>query len=469
MQTFSADGFNSNLSLISGSSVCERNLYKTLKNTVPVISAAIYKIIRLMGRFQIQTGSENLDRDINRFLKNIRVNACETGIESFLSCYLEQMLVYGTAVGEIVLDRKHKNISALYNASLDDVQIISDGNPLDIKICTQNSDGSLSPVKYPALVLCSSIMPEPGQIYGTSVLKGLPFIGQILMKIFNAVGTNWDRIGNVRFAVSYKPNENERSFSKERAKTIADEWSKAMKSSSPKDFITVGDVSIKVIGAASLPVKLPSNAMGIDDNYLPWLHSFYLFDKCITRIQGASKTNWLQQSRNIQLWGVDIRFQDAFQLGAKHNATRHLSVIDALLSYPVASSKQLLFLHIIQTKRKHAAQMAHAVRPVQLIKIKDYLGIAIRKEREAFGLQFLLQLQIIVYLAIANQGQRLVVIEKRLLSILQTDNGQTDLSHSAMLVRPSAFVFRSAIAHLIIHLLNLRQIIFCDSRIAIHH
>ena len=261
VQTFSADGFNSNLSLISGSSVCERNLYKTLKNTVPVISAAIYKIIRLMGRFQIQTGSENLDRDINRFLKNIRVNACETGIESFLSCYLEQMLVYGTAVGEIVLDRKHKNISALYNASLDDVQIISDGNPLDIKICTQNSDGSLSPVKYPALVLCSSIMPEPGQIYGTSVLKGLPFIGQILMKIFNAVGTNWDRIGNVRFAVSYKPNENERSFSKERAKTIADEWSKAMKSSSPKDFITVGDVSIKVIGAenqipdSNIPVR----------------------------------------------------------------------------------------------------------------------------------------------------------------------------------------------------------------------
>ena len=261
VQTFSADGFNSNLSLISGSSVCERNLYKILKNTVPVISAAIYKIIRLMGRFQIQTGSENLDRDINRFLKNIRVNACETGIESFLSCYLEQMLVYGTAVGEIVLDRKHKNISALYNASLDDVQIISDGNPLDIKICTQNSDGSLSPVKYPALVLCSSIMPEPGQIYGTSVLKGLPFIGQILMKIFNAVGTNWDRIGNVRFAVSYKPNENERSFSKERAKTIADEWSKAMKSSSPKDFITVGDVSIKVIGAenqipdSNIPVR----------------------------------------------------------------------------------------------------------------------------------------------------------------------------------------------------------------------
>ena len=247
IQTFSADGFNSNLSFLSASSVCERNLYKTLKDTVPVIDAAIYKIIRLMGDFEIKTGSDTLDTEINKFLKNIRVNACETGISSFLSCYLEQMLVYGTAVGEIVLDRKHKHISALYNASLDDVQLISDGNPLDIKICTQNSDGSLSPVKYPSLVLCNSIMPEPSHIYGTSILKGLPFIGDILMKIFTAVGTNWDRVGNVRFAVSYKPNENERAFSKERAKTIAEEWSKAMKSTSPKDFITVGDVSITVI------------------------------------------------------------------------------------------------------------------------------------------------------------------------------------------------------------------------------
>lgn len=261
IQTFSADGFHSNLSFMSNSSVCERHLYKTLKDNIPVIDAAIYKIIRLMGNFSIQTGSDTLDTDINRFLKNIRVNACETGITSFLSCYLEQMLVYGTAVGEIVLDRKHKHISALYNASLDNVQLISNGNPLDIKVCTQNSDGSLSEVKYPSLVLCNSIMPEPSHIYGTSVLKGLPFVGNILMKIFTAIGTNWDRVGNVRFAVSYKPNENERAFSKDRAKTIAEEWSKAMKSTSPKDFITVGDVSIKVIGAdnqipdSNIPVR----------------------------------------------------------------------------------------------------------------------------------------------------------------------------------------------------------------------
>ena len=263
IQTAVSDGYQNDFSsfLKTSRSVCERSLYKSLKDSVPIIDAAISKIIRLMGDFTIKTDSHVLNEQINCFLKNIRVNACETGIQSFLSSYLQQLLIYGTAVGEIVPDRSCKNISALYNASLDDIDLAYDGNPLNIKICSVAKNGDRIPVKYPSLILCSAIMPEPGQIYGTSILKGLPFIADTLLKIFNAIGTNWDRVGNVRFAVSYKPSENERSFSKDRARLIAEEWSKAMKSSQPKDFITVGDVSIKVIGAenqipdSNIPVR----------------------------------------------------------------------------------------------------------------------------------------------------------------------------------------------------------------------
>ena len=263
IQTAVSDGYQNDFSsfLKTSRSVCERSLYKSLKDSVPIIDAAISKIIRLMGDFTIKTDSSVLDEQINCFLKNIRVNACETGIQSFLSSYLQQLLIYGTAVGEIVPDRSCKNISALYNASLDDIDLSYDSNPLNIKICSVAKNGDRIPVKYPSLILCSAIMPEPGQIYGTSILKGLPFIADTLLKIFNAIGTNWDRVGNVRFAVSYKPSENERSFSKDRARLIAEEWSKAMKSPQPKDFITVGDVSIKVIGAenqipdSNIPVR----------------------------------------------------------------------------------------------------------------------------------------------------------------------------------------------------------------------
>ena len=239
----------------------ERRLYRELRERIPVIDAAVSKLIRLIGGFRIKCGSKENEADINAFLADIRVDGCGRGINSFISVQLGELLTYGTAVGEIVLDGSGKNIAGLYNASLDDVEFVMEGNPFDVKILA--SDGfTKKPVKYPALIMCSTILNEPGKIYGCSVLRGLPFVGDILGKIFNAVGTNWDRVGNVRFAVSYKPGENDRSLSKERAKQIASEWSKAMKSSEPTDFISVGDVDIKVIGAdnqipdSSVPARL---------------------------------------------------------------------------------------------------------------------------------------------------------------------------------------------------------------------
>lgn len=227
----------------------EKHLYRSLREAVPIIDAAIYKIIRLVGGFKVRCSDISTQNRLNDFLANVRVNSCGVGIDSFISTYLEQLLTYGTAVGEMVLNYDGSEITALYNSSLDDVEIIAGSSPFDIKICSVSGYGECVPVKYPELVMCSAIMPEAGKVYGTSILKGLPFVSDILLKILNSIGTNWERVGNVRFAVTYKPTENDRSFSKERAMQIASEWGKAMKSREPRDFVSVGDVSIKVIGA----------------------------------------------------------------------------------------------------------------------------------------------------------------------------------------------------------------------------
>lgn len=251
VQTAVSDSYNLGLpfSSLKTQTVCERRLYKSLRDNLPIIDAAVYKIIRLVGGFRVRCSDEKAEKKLAHFLSTVRVNGNQVGIESFLSTYLDQLITYGTAVGEIVPDSGCRRIAALYNASLDDVELAEGSGPFDIKFFLRSSTGGRMPVKFPSLVLCSTLMNEPGKVYGTSVLRGLPFISDILLKIINAVGTNWDRVGNVRFAVSYKPGENDRSFTKERAAQIASEWSKAMKSSEPKDFVSVGDVSIKVIGA----------------------------------------------------------------------------------------------------------------------------------------------------------------------------------------------------------------------------
>ena len=229
----------------------EYQLYSALREAVPVIDAALEKIVRLVGRFSIECGSKHLEKDINLFLQTVRSGAGNRGIDSFFAVYLSQLLTYGSAVGEIVLNGDGSEIYSLLNVPLKNIELTYDSNKIDILVCLSDLAGEKKILPYQNLLFVSTLNPEPGQLKGCSLLKGLPFVSGILLKIYNTIGVNWERVGNVRFAVTYKPSgDNDRSMSRQRAEKIADEWSKAMRDTSRvSDFVSVGDVSIKVIGA----------------------------------------------------------------------------------------------------------------------------------------------------------------------------------------------------------------------------
>ena len=230
----------------------EYELYSLLREAVPIIDAAICKTVRLVGSFKISCEDKNIENLLNRFIAHVKVNSSEYGLNAFISTYLDQLLTYGTAIGEIVPNTLNNDIAALYNASLKDVKLQTGKNPLNLEVCKRNENGDVVPLKYQNLLLVTPLKPEPGKIYGTSILKGLPFISGILLNIYHSINANWERVGNVRFAVTYKPGPDagEKAFAKERARQVADEWSRAMSSTSGvSDFVSVGDVSIKVIGA----------------------------------------------------------------------------------------------------------------------------------------------------------------------------------------------------------------------------
>lgn len=240
-----------NLSSYNPMSSYDLALYKSLREAVPIIDAAIYKIIRLIGTFSVKTENKDINRMLSHFLNTVNVGGTRQGIDAFISTFLEQLLTYGTSAGEIITDGN--TVTHLYNADLKNLSLSHGKNALDIVISTDNGSGNFVPVKYPALILLSVHNPEPGNIYGTSILKGLPFVSDVLLKIYNTIGTNWERVGNVRFAVTYKPQNDviDKAYAKERAMLVANEWSKTMSSGSTaaKDFVAVGDVNIKVIGA----------------------------------------------------------------------------------------------------------------------------------------------------------------------------------------------------------------------------
>ncbi|MDO4731205.1 MAG: serine/threonine protein phosphatase, partial [Clostridia bacterium] len=242
----------------------EFKLYESLKENIPIINAAISKIIRLIGEFEIKSDDEVLTKELNRFTENVKVNSMGIGIQSFLTIYLEQLLTYGTSVAEMIVNEKEFEFVALYNTNLNNIELRLSDNPLCAEILLKDEFGI--PAKYVdgKYILTTALNPKGSVLYGESILKGLPFISDILMKIYKSIGKNWDRVGDIRFAVTYKPDKdtNQRAFSRQRALNIAKEWSKVMSpSNAVNDFVALGDVDIKVIGAdnpildSSVPVK----------------------------------------------------------------------------------------------------------------------------------------------------------------------------------------------------------------------
>lgn len=231
----------------SGAS-CRAALYTSLRDSVPILDAAVGKLIRLSVGFDAHCKDAAADSALQRFLQQVPLAGCGCGVHAFLSAYLEQLLTCGTAVGEILL--QNGRVAGLYNAPLENVELHRAADGVRAEIWAGSP--VRRPVPYPDLVLVSALRPAPGALYGTSLLQGLPFVASILMRIFHATGQNWERLGNVRFAVTYKPQNDaaDKTYAKERAMLVAKEWSETMRSGATvRDFVTVGDVSIRVIGA----------------------------------------------------------------------------------------------------------------------------------------------------------------------------------------------------------------------------
>lgn len=246
-----------------GLSGAECSLYDQLRASVPVIDAAVRKIVRLIGGCRVTCPDRTAERALNDFFTSVPVGCGGQGLNAFLARYADSLITYGTAVGEIVTGNRSGTVRGLYNADPRDLELTEQAGGMGVGV---RLAGSAEPPKHPELILVSALDPNPAHPLGNSLLAGLPFVSDILLNIFSCIGTNFERLGNLRFAVTYKPGEGglDGAFAADRAAEIAREWSAAMSdTASVRDFVAVGDVSIKVIGADNpmLDTEIPVRQM----------------------------------------------------------------------------------------------------------------------------------------------------------------------------------------------------------------
>lgn len=228
----------------------EDRAYREIREAVPVLDAAVSKLVRLSGGFTVRCKNEEAQKRLEQFLLTVPCGRGQVGMDSFLSGYMDSLLTLGRAAGEMVVSGGR--LAAVCWGDVTRLQALEGDNPLDVVLWGPDAHGTMRPLPYQQLLLFTTLNPEPGHPYGVSLFRGMPFLADILMKVYAAVGANWERAGNVRYSVICRGGQNlDPAQAQEQGRQMAQEWAKAMedgKNGTVRDFVAVGDVEIRVIG-----------------------------------------------------------------------------------------------------------------------------------------------------------------------------------------------------------------------------
>lgn len=242
----------------------EAMLYRSIRQKIPILDAAVGKLCRLTGGFTVACPDPAAQRALEEFFRRVPVGRGQVGIDQFLGGFLDSLLTYGRAVGEMVVGEG--GLEAVLWGDVTKLEIQQGTSPLEIMFYGPDQAGRIVQIPRQELLLFSTLHAEAGSPYGVSLFRSMPFLADILMKIYETVGRNWERAGNVQYAVVCRPGSEglDQTAAQERSQLIAEQWSHAMtetRDGTVRDFVAVGDVEIKVIGAdgqilsSEVPVK----------------------------------------------------------------------------------------------------------------------------------------------------------------------------------------------------------------------
>lgn len=228
-----------------------QQLYRQLRYAVPIIDAALSKIIRLTGSYSVIASDPSVQKQLDAFVQQIPCDFSSQGLQSFTDRFLDSLLTCGNALGELLVDSRRRCITGLHCAEPDLVCLKpgKSGRAFFLRM----TDGSPEerPLPHPERLLFCALHPPAGQIYGVSVLHGIPALCSILLRIYECIGQNYDRIGNIRYAVTYHPSNDptERAYTTERVKAIAKEWAAGMRDTE----IPVRQLLEQIVSKLSIP------------------------------------------------------------------------------------------------------------------------------------------------------------------------------------------------------------------------
>ena len=128
-------------------------LYRSVREAVPIVDAAIGKLVRLSGGFRVLCEDERAQEELGEFLRTVNVGHAQVGFNAFLDKYLDSLLTNGRAVGEIVPDAEGREIAAVLCHRVEQLALREGETALDVRFCGYDAAGRLRELPRQELVL----------------------------------------------------------------------------------------------------------------------------------------------------------------------------------------------------------------------------------------------------------------------------------------------------------------------------
>jgi hypothetical protein len=233
----------------------ELALYDEMRRMFPILDAAIGKLVRLTGAVGV-AASADVQREVEAWLARVQVNQAQQGLQSWLETHLDQMLLYGKAVGEIIPNRRHDDIYALTNLDTKSIELRAGNTPLELRVLQRQPGPPFLVELAPGWYLYSVHNTRGDNPHGSSLLRSLPFVAEVTSVIENATAQVWERMGTPSFHVNWQPeaefSDPDGTLAAQFVDGIAGAFKQAMEARRQgeiQDFFSSGKVSVSVIGS----------------------------------------------------------------------------------------------------------------------------------------------------------------------------------------------------------------------------
>lgn len=264
------------------------NFFEILREAIPVIDAAIWKLTTIDGPVVAEGNKDSIVNEINDWLDHITVGDLGEGFHFFHQQYTNEALEQGFGLGEFLINRSKNDIVALNVADSKNIKFRRNKGKLEIwqQVVNEITPDGRELKKREQLIYFPNHF-EAGNPYGTPLFRSCEFVSKILTTIDNSLLNSWERFGNPSYKLIYKASKRDEKKLPERVATLRAELTDALEEKmdgKSADFVMAvdkdSDIVLEVIGADGEVMEVQMPARHVLEQILaksglsPWMLGF---------------------------------------------------------------------------------------------------------------------------------------------------------------------------------------------------